>query len=203
MPSSRSTRCESSVAARPVAGTRSRVCAETLRRYPTPLQSSTTWSARREATSPLIESIIAGGFCAEARTPSARGRPERARLGRAAPVGVADGNGERVGGVVGRRRRLKPEQRGHHPLYLLLACGSRAADCELDLLGGVSEARHVARARGGEHGSACLADRERRPNVAAEVDVLDRDRVGAVLAQELVELRGDRRQAPLERLGRP
>ena len=59
-----------------------------------------------------------------------------------------------------------------------LPARAAAADGELDRLRRVGEARDVARAGGRQHGAARLADRERGAHVAAEEDVLDRERVG-------------------------
>ena len=72
------------------------------------------------------------------------------------------------------------EQRLDHPLDLLLAGAAGAADRGLDLLGRVGGAADGALAGGEDHDAARLADGERRARVGAEVEVLDRDRVGLV-----------------------
>ena len=113
-----------------------------------------------------------------------RGPRQRRRERRA--VHVADRDRERVGGVVGPGLCGEPEQRLHHPRDLLLAGAAVAADGALDLLGRVARARNAA-LPGGEHRHAArLADRERGAHVLAEVELLERHRVGLVLAQQRV-----------------
>ena len=82
-----------------------------------------------------------------------------------------------------------------HPLHLVLAGAAGAADRALDLLRRVGAARDAALAGGEQHDAARLADRERGARVGAEVEVLDRDRVGPVLVDQLADARVDRRPA--------
>ncbi len=53
-----------------------------------------------------------------------------------------------------------------------------------------------ALAGGEQHDAARLADGERAARVGAEVEVLDRHRVGLVLVDQLAHPRVDRREAP-------
>ena len=93
----------------------------------------------------------------------------------------------------------QPEQRLHHPRDLLLGRAAVAADRALDLLGRVAEARHAALAGGQHHDPARLADRERGAHVLAEVQLLERHRVGLVLLQQLLHGRVDVGQPALLR----
>ena len=74
-----------------------------------------------------------------------------------------------------------------------------AADGALDLLGGVAGARHAALAGREHHHAARLPDREGAARVLAEVELLERDRVGLVLGEQRLERRVDLGQAPLVR----
>ena len=98
---------------------------------------------------------------------------------------MADRDRERVGGVVGPRQLLEREQGLDHPLHLVLGGAAGAADGALDLLRRVGPARDAALAGRQQHDAARLPDRERRAHVGAEVELLDRDRLGPVLVQQL------------------
>src|SRR2546427_6283540 len=136
MPSSRRIRCVRSIASPPAAGTFCSVCEDTFRRYPTPAQSITTWSGRRTWTLPVTQAIMCSdsgheGGCLPG-TSAARGQAREPVYGGTALRGtvflrdgrsvcVADRQRQRVGGMIGRRWRLEPEQRRDHALHLLLA----------------------------------------------------------------------------------
>ncbi len=112
---------------------------------------------------------------------------------------MADGDGERVGRVVGTRLLGQAEQRLDHARHLVLRRAAAAAHRALDLLGGVAGTADGLLA-GGEHRHAAgLPDRERGPHVLAEVELLERHRVGLVLAQQILERAVDLGQAPLVR----
>ena len=74
-----------------------------------------------------------------------------------------------------------------------------AADRALDLLGRVGARRDAALAGGEQHDAAGLADGERGPDVGAEVQLLDRDRVGVVRVEQLPDAGVDVGQPALER----
>ena len=82
-----------------------------------------------------------------ARAPPARRCLVRERAAHRRGVGVADRDGERVGGVVGPRQLLEREQRLDHPLDLVLGGAAGAADRALDLLRRVGPARDARAGR--------------------------------------------------------
>ena len=129
--------------------------------------------AARPATSPRDERD-------HAHAPIARASPRERR-----PVGVADRDRERVGRVVGLRQLGERRAALDHLLDLGLRGAAGAADRALDLLRRVGGARHAALAGGEQHDAARLADGERRAGVGAEVELLDRHRVGPVLVDQL------------------
>ena len=104
--------------------------------------------------------------------------------------GAADrvlGDRERIRGMVWAGLLGQAQQALHHPRDLILLRPPASADGGLDLLGRVAGARHAVLA-GGEHDHAAgLADGERAARVLAEVQLLERHRVGLVLAQEAIE----------------
>ena len=102
-------------------------------------------------------------------------------------VGVADRDRQRVGGVVGPRRRGQAQQRLHHPLRLVLLRAAAAAHRPLDLLRRVVAARHAALAGRDEHRPARLPDRKGGPYVLAEEQGLERDGVGLVRDEQVAE----------------
>ena len=69
----------------------------------------------------------------------------------------------------------------------------------LTTCGVYGEARDAGHARREQHHAACLADREGALGVAPEVEVLDRDRGGLVLPDQVADARVDVRQPALER----
>ena len=100
---------------------------------------------------------------------------------------MADGDRERVGGVIGARLVLEREQHLDHPRHLVLLRASAAAHRALDLLGGVAAQGKPALA-GGEHRHAArLPDGEGGAHVLAEVELLERKRVGVVLVEQLLD----------------
>ncbi len=122
---------------------------------------------------------------------------KRARQRRA--VDVADRDRERVGGVVLARLLLEREQRRDHPRDLLLVGAPAAAYRALDLLRGVARTRQSALAGGEHHDAARVTDGECRAHVLAEVQLLERDRIGLVRGDQLLDLVVDVRQSPLAR----
>jgi hypothetical protein len=73
-----------------------------------------------------------------------------------------------------------------------------AAHRVLDLLGGVGARGHAALAGGQQHHAPGLADRECRPDVRAEEQLLDRHGVRGVGIDQLEYATVDRRQSALE-----
>ena len=122
------------------------------------------------------------------------------RVGRARPRGVADRHGERVGRVVGGRRRVKPEDRGHHPQHLSLVGAPESAHRLLHLGRRIPCRVEPGEAARGEHRAAGLADREDRARVGADVEILERGRVGRVPGDELGDPLVDGRE-PVRRPG--
>ncbi len=101
--------------------------------------------------------------------------------------------------MVGRRDQRQAEQPGHHPPDLVLLGPAVPAHRALDLLGRVGTRRDAALAGRQQHDAAGLADRERGPRIGAEVQLLDRDRIGLVGVEQLCDAGVDRRQPALER----
>jgi hypothetical protein len=104
-------------------------------------------------------------------------------------VGVADGDGERVGGVVGPRRRGQGEQRLDHPGHLALVGPAAPAHRSLDLLRGVIDALDALLAGGEQDDAARLADRGGRPDVLTEIQCFESDGVRAMLFDEVAQPR--------------
>ena len=100
------------------------------------------------------------------------------RLLQLRPVRVADGHSEGIRRVVGRRRLGQRQQGAHHPLHLVLRGRAASAHRLLHSLRRVREARDARHAGGKKHDPAGLAHREGAVGVAAEVEVLDRERIG-------------------------
>jgi hypothetical protein len=75
-------------------------------------------------------------------------------------MGVADGHGERVGGVVRPGRFRESEQCADHRLHLPLLRGAVPGDGLLDLERGVFAYRDGTLRQRQEQGAACLPDRQ-------------------------------------------
>ena len=97
---------------------------------------------------------------------------------------VTDGDGQRVGDVVRRRRLVEPEQQLDHLLHLVLLGPAVADHRTLDLGGRVFDDRHARLGRREQRHAARVAELQRAADVARIEDVLDRDAVRPVLAQE-------------------
>ena len=107
---------------------------------------------------------------------------------------VANGARKRVGGVCGGRAG-EPEEPLHHLLHLHLLRVTVADHGLLDLERGVLGDRQ-ARVNGSADRSASrLAERERRGGIDVDEDFLQRDLLGAVLADDFSQSREDRLQA--------
>jgi len=112
---------------------------------------------------------------------------------------VTHRNRQRIGRVIGPRLLRQAKQRLHHAGDLILARTPVAANGGLDLLGGVARAFKAALPRRQHHYATGVADRECRAHVLAEVQLLERNRVGLVLAQQRVHRSVDVSEAPLLR----
>src|SRR5215218_5838954 len=202
MPSSRRIRCVRSAACSPARGTADSVSEETPSRYPTPAASITTSPGSRETTVPRTEAITRSASAevrAAACASAAGGASSSERLLQRRAVRVADRHRERVRGVVRLRRLGQRQERSDHPLNLALRGGAASADGLLHGLRRIREARDARHAGGKEHDAAGLAYREGGVGVAAEVEILDRQRGRRVLADEIAHARVDLGEAPLER----
>ena len=168
------------------------------------------------AASPACRRRACGAASRPRRRAGSRRRRRRRRRGRcaarrprrqerdhaAAPVATAARSGAPLAWQMatasasaawsGRGSSVERQQRLDHPLDLALVRAARAADRALDLLRRVGEARQPALAGGEDDDAARLADRERRARVRAEVQVLDRERVGLVLVEQRAHARVDR-----------
>ena len=121
-----------------------------------------------------------------------------AGLGPAAPD-VGDGQGERVGGV-GRLRRLgEPEQPGHHRGDLGLVGAAAAGDGGLDLARGVQGDRQAAARGDQQRDAAGLGGAHDGAEVVLGEDPLDRDRVGRVPVDPVLDAALDGDQALRQR----
>ena len=112
---------------------------------------------------------------------------------------MADGHGERVGRVIRPGLLCQVEQRLDHPCDLPLVGAAAAADGALDLLGCVPGTGQTALPRRQHHHATGVPDGKRRANVLAEVELLERDGVGLVCAEQLLDLAMDVGQSPLPR----
>ena len=99
----------------------------------------------------------------------------------------------------GRGSLGEAEQRLDHARHLVLLRAPAAADSALDLLRRVARARQPALAGSQQHHAARLPDGERGAHVLAEVQLLERHRIGRVLVEQRVDGGVDLRQAPLGR----
>jgi N-acetylmuramoyl-L-alanine amidase len=108
-------------------------------------------------------------------------------LGGLSVVDVADGDGERIGGVGGLRGLVELQQPGDHELDLLLGCEAVAYDRAFDGEWSVFGYREAA-VGGGEHSYAAnLAELERALGVGGEEDLFNGDDVGLPELQERSE----------------
>src|SRR5262245_9520491 len=108
---------------------------------------------------------------------------------------MADRDGERVGGVVRRRRAMQPEEDPHHALHLRLLRPAVAADRLLHARRCVLDALDACDRRGDEHGTPRLSDGERGAGVGSDEGLLDGYGVRLVLRKELLHSLEDRQEA--------
>ena len=109
-------------------------------------------------------------------------------------VDVADGNGQRVGGVGRLGGFVELEQARDHELHLLLGGEAVADDGALDGERSVLRDGEAAVGRG-QHGDAAhLAELERAFGVGGEEDFFDGDHLGLPELEELGELGVDLQQ---------
>ena len=94
-------------------------------------------------------------------------------------VHVAERDGQRVGGVVRRRRDVEPEQQPHHVLHLLLFRAPVADDRALDLGRRVLHDLHAGLHRRQHRDAARVPELERAAHVDRVEQVLDGDQIGA------------------------
>ncbi len=106
---------------------------------------------------------------------------------RAAAPDVADGQRQRVGGVGGPGQLGEPQQPGHHGADLRLVGAAAAGDGGLDLAGGVQRDRQAAPGGHDDGDRAGLRGAHDRADVVLAEDPLDRDRVGPVLVEPLLD----------------
>ncbi len=112
---------------------------------------------------------------------------------------MTDGHRQRVGGVIGSRLLGEPEQRLDHTRNLILLGAPAATDRTLHLLRGVARARNAVLAGHEQDHAAGLTNGERGAHVLAEIQLLERHRVGFVLAHQRIDSVVDLGQAPLRR----
>ena len=98
---------------------------------------------------------------------------------------MTDGDGERIGGVVGPRQLGQREQRLHHPRDLILGGAAIAADRRLDALGRVGETRQAALAGGKHRDATSVTDGEGGLDVRPEVKLLECHDIAGVLVDQL------------------
>jgi hypothetical protein len=102
-------------------------------------------------------------------------------------VRAAEGDGERVGSVAGRRRR-EGEQTSHHRLHLSLLGGAAAGHGELDLLRRQLGDRDAASCDRRERDSARLPQHQRRAHAATGEDALDGGEFRSMLGDDARDL---------------
>ena len=117
--------------------------------------------------------------------------------------GMAERDGQRIRGVLGRRLALEPEDRDDHPADLLLRRAAEAADRALDLRRRVLGRGDARRAAGGERDPARLTDREDRARIETDEERLERRRVGRVAREHLDDALVDAVQALARVVARP
>ena len=99
---------------------------------------------------------------------------------------MADADGQRVGGMVRRRRSIEAEDRLHHPLHLGLLGAPVAAHGLLDAGRRVLSALDSGERGRDEDGASRLPDRERGAGVDADEGLLDRDGIGSSCSMSVV-----------------
>ena len=97
---------------------------------------------------------------------------------------MADGDGERVGGVVRRRRLRQAEKQLHHLLHLVLLGAAVADDRALDLGRRVLDDRKPGFDRRQHRHAARVSELQRAAGVRGVKQVLDGHAVGPALAQQ-------------------
>ena len=114
---------------------------------------------------------------------------------------MTDRHGQRVGGVVRRRRLRQAEQQLDHLLHLVLLGAAVADDRALDLRRRVLDDR-AARLDGGEHRDAArMPELQRAADVDGVKEVLDRHAVGPARREQRRQLAMDAREALGKRVG--
>ena len=148
---------------------------------PTPPTSSTALVRVTAATSPRTNAITDGSSLVEPVETAASAASMRACAPPAPDVG--DRQRERVGGVGRLRRRVEPQDAGHHRADLGLVGAAAAGHRGLDLGRRVQRDRQAA-SRGRDHRDpAGLGGAHHGAGVGPGEDPLDRDRVGPVLVE--------------------
>src|SRR5665648_201615 len=154
-------------------------------------------SMPRPPTSTTACSPSSAAACRGSRrsSPTARGAAHRRGERGAVVVGVGDGDGQRVGGVVGLRDARQAEDHLGHLLHLDLARasvpGNRLLDLQRRVLAGCG-----LELRGGQVEDALgLADRQRGLDVDVHEEILEHDDVGREALDEPQRLIVDLPQA--------
>ena len=139
-------------------------------------------------------------------------RPRREAIIRPPPAGadarervrVADGDRERVGRVVGRRAAGRAGAiAATIRCTWVLSARPNPHTVFFTSAGGYPAASSPARPQAVEHRAAGVADREDRARVAADEEILQRDRVRLVAAIEEPAIGVDVREPQLERVAGP
>src|SRR6516162_6180147 len=113
-------------------------------------------------------------------------------------VGVADGDGKRVGGI-GARQQCRRQEALHHHLHLRLFRVADAHHRLLDEVGGVFEDGDAARRRREQHHAAGDAELQGGGWVLVDEGLLDSGRIGPKFVEHAVELAEELDQALGER----
>jgi hypothetical protein len=112
---------------------------------------------------------------------------------------VADGDRQRVGGIVRRGQRLEAEQELHHLLDLMLLRPAEPHDRALHLGWRVLENRESGFRRRQQRHAARVAEFQRASHVAGMEDVLDGHTIGPVRSHQAHETRVNQLQLVGER----
>jgi hypothetical protein len=97
---------------------------------------------------------------------------------------MADGDGQRVCGIVRRRHDGEPQNQLHHLLHLVLLGAPVADDCAFDFGGRVFDNRQAS-LDGREHCDAArMTQLERAPDIVRVEQIFDGDAVGAALREK-------------------